>query len=36
MIISAFTESARWGWAALVGLGLVLGGQLLLIRGNRR
>ena len=36
MIISAFTESARWGWAALAGLGLVLGGQLLLIRGGRR
>ncbi len=34
MILSALTEGAHWGWAALAGLALVLGGQILLIRGR--
>ena len=35
MVVSALTESTRWGWPAFAGLGLVLGGQILLIRGGR-
>ncbi len=35
MILSSFTESARWGADALIGLALVLAGQVLLIRGTR-
>ena len=35
MILSGLTEQARWGWAALAGVALVLAGQVLLIRGAR-
>ncbi len=35
MLISAVFEHVRWGPEALVGLGLVMGGQLLLIRAPR-
>ena len=35
MLVSALFEGARWGWSALAGLALVLGGQVLLIRAPR-
>lgn len=35
MLVSVLFESARFGWAAAVGLVLVLAGQVLLIRANR-
>lgn len=35
MLVSALFEDARFGWTALAGLGLVLAGQVLLIRAPR-
>jgi drug/metabolite transporter (DMT)-like permease len=35
MIISSLTEQVRWGPGAFAGLALVLGGQVLMIRGSR-
>jgi hypothetical protein len=35
MVLSAVTESTRWGFTALAGLALVLAGQVLLIRASR-
>ena len=36
MLVSTLFEGARFGWPALVGLALVLGGQVLLIRAPRQ
>ena len=35
MLVSVFFEGARFGWSALIGLGLVLVGQVLLIRAPK-
>lgn len=35
MLVSALFEDARFGWSALAGLGLVLAGQVLLIRAPK-
>lgn len=35
VVVSVLFEGAQFGWTALVGLGLVLGGQVLLIRAPR-
>ena len=35
MLVSVLSETARFGWSALAGLGLVLAGQVLLIRAPR-
>jgi hypothetical protein len=36
MLVSVLFEGAKFGWIAFVGLGLVLAGQLFLIRAPKR
>lgn len=35
MMVSSFFEHKNWGWSAFAGAGLVLGGQVLLMRAHR-
>ena len=35
MLVSMIFEHARWGWEAFAGIALVVGGQMLMIRGRK-